>query len=250
MKQPKARELKCQARILLDGHYKTAALATLLMVLANVGLNYLLAYAFPSTNGLFGELLLLIAMVICNSIYYILLAGLMRLYLNLCRGRQFRLGDIFYFFSDRPEQMALYSLVQFILQNVSSYVFERCVLVIRSRAETSRMLLVLAIAILVVLVTAWLQLCLGQVLFLYCDAPWKTAPRLIRESWQLMRGNKGRLLYLVLSFAGVSLLGILSLGIGFLFIRPYFYVSRAVFYLGLVPAAEAGGTEENFASDN
>jgi uncharacterized membrane protein len=79
-----------------------------------------------------------------------------------------------------------------------------------------------------------LQLCLALVLFLFCDAPQKTAFQVIKESLSMMRGNKWRYFRLLLSFVGVLLLCVLSFGIGFLFVRPYLYVTQALFYLDLI----------------
>jgi uncharacterized membrane protein len=52
----------------------------------------------------------------------------------------------------------------------------------------------------------------------------------IRLSKNIMLGNKGRLFYLWLSFIGWFILGVLTLGIGFLFLLPYFNATIANFY--------------------
>ena len=45
-----------------------------------------------------------------------------------------------------------------------------------------------------------------------------------------MKGQKGRLLYLSLSFIGMSLLAICSFGIGFLWVNPYQSQTLIAFY--------------------
>ncbi|MDR0962847.1 MAG: DUF975 family protein [Mediterranea sp.] len=52
----------------------------------------------------------------------------------------------------------------------------------------------------------------------------------IELSMQMMRGQKMRLFLLDLSFIGWVLLCILTLGIGFFFLIPYFSTTRAAFY--------------------
>jgi uncharacterized membrane protein len=52
----------------------------------------------------------------------------------------------------------------------------------------------------------------------------------INKSKNMMLGNKKKLFYLILRFFGWFLLGILSLGIGFLWILPYFQVTMAKFF--------------------
>mgnify|MGYP002687748682 FL=1 len=52
----------------------------------------------------------------------------------------------------------------------------------------------------------------------------------MRESKALMQGNKGRYFYIMLSFLGWSFLGLLSFGIGFLWIGPYYTQTQVTFY--------------------
>ncbi len=52
----------------------------------------------------------------------------------------------------------------------------------------------------------------------------------VKKSAELMKGNRGNLFLLVLSFIGWILLGTLSLGIGFIWIIPYIQVTLVCFY--------------------
>lgn len=56
----------------------------------------------------------------------------------------------------------------------------------------------------------------------------------MRKSTRLMEGNKWRLFCLRISFIGWYLLGVCSLGIGFLWIIPYQKVAEAAFYESLI----------------
>ncbi|MEI3339838.1 MAG: DUF975 family protein [Eubacterium sp.] len=56
----------------------------------------------------------------------------------------------------------------------------------------------------------------------------------MKWSMQHMKGNKGRLFRLWISFIGWALLGLLTLGIGFLWIEPYVNQSLTQFYQDLV----------------
>jgi len=53
----------------------------------------------------------------------------------------------------------------------------------------------------------------------------------VRKSKALMKGNKGRLFGLHLSFIGWGILCCLSLGVGLLWLNPYIAASEAAFYL-------------------
>lgn len=233
MKKPRARDLKYQARILMAGKYGTLAGITFIMMLLTMGLDGLPAYAFPGTDG-FGSVLYLVSSILINMIYYILLAGLMQIYLHLCRGELFRYGDLFSAFRGHPEQIAIYSVLQFAIQTGAEYLFGYAFSQIRTAPRIVQMLPYLLILLALAAVLLWIHLCLALVLFLYCDAPWKSAPELIRDSYQMMRSNRKRMLCLYVSFLGVAVLVLLSFGIGALFVEPYLYVSLALFYLNLL----------------
>lgn len=53
----------------------------------------------------------------------------------------------------------------------------------------------------------------------------------IGQSKEFMRGHKGRLFWLNLTFVGWVLLSVLTLGIGFLWLNPYMEAVQAAFYL-------------------
>jgi uncharacterized membrane protein len=55
----------------------------------------------------------------------------------------------------------------------------------------------------------------------------------IERSKAMMNGNKLRLFCLQLSFIGWMLLSALTLGIGYIFLRPYMQAAYAAFYLDI-----------------
>ena len=66
------------------------------------------------------------------------------------------------------------------------------------------------------------------------DNPELGADECINKSITLMNGHKMDLFLLDLSFIGWLLLGVLSCGIGLLWVIPYMQTSRAIFYEELV----------------
>jgi uncharacterized membrane protein len=63
----------------------------------------------------------------------------------------------------------------------------------------------------------------------------------IERSKGMMRGEKGNLFYLHLSFLGWAILAIFTLFIGTLWLTPYMRASEAAFYLSLTGRAPGGG---------
>jgi uncharacterized membrane protein len=70
----------------------------------------------------------------------------------------------------------------------------------------------------------------SQTFFILAEDKSIDARAAIEKSKMMMLGNKKKLFYLCLRFFGWFLLGILSMGIGFLWIMPYFQVTMAKFY--------------------
>jgi uncharacterized membrane protein len=70
----------------------------------------------------------------------------------------------------------------------------------------------------------------SQTFFLLSENPQMEGLDLLRKSKALMRGNRWKLFCLFWRFFGWCLLGILSLGIGFLWIMPYIQTTMARFY--------------------
>lgn len=74
--------------------------------------------------------------------------------------------------------------------------------------------------------------------YILLENPEMGARQVIDRSKALMDGHKARLFRLELSFIGWILLGMLTLGIGLLFVQPYAMAAEAAFYRTLVPKKE------------
>ena len=70
----------------------------------------------------------------------------------------------------------------------------------------------------------------SQVFFVLADDPTITPMQAIERSKVIMRGNKWKFFCLKLRFIGWAILSVLSLGIGFLWLIPYIFVTDAKFY--------------------
>lgn len=74
--------------------------------------------------------------------------------------------------------------------------------------------------------------------YIALDNPELGANECIERSMKMMKGHKGKLFLLDLSFIGWILLALLTLGIGLLWVNPYMKTARSHFYEEL-KAAEA-----------
>ena len=74
----------------------------------------------------------------------------------------------------------------------------------------------------------------SQIFLLYLDNPYLSCKEIMHQEQNLMKGNRIRYFYLLVSFVGIALLGVVSLGIGFLWITPYMSMTEVEFYRDLI----------------
>ena len=77
----------------------------------------------------------------------------------------------------------------------------------------------------------------SQCYYLMLDFPNKTAGEILSLSLRLMRGQKGRLFCILLSFLPLLLLGWLSI-VGTIWVGPYLQMAMALFYLDIMKPAQ------------
>lgn len=70
----------------------------------------------------------------------------------------------------------------------------------------------------------------SMVYYIAYDNPELSGKEVVKKSEELMRGNRGNLFLLELSFIGWIFLGFLTLGIGLIWVVPYLQVTVACFY--------------------
>lgn len=230
------RELKNQARRMLPGQYGFFVFLTFILLAAQYLLNMVIDYAFPVYTAASGSLLYFACSLLSNVLYVILLAGACKIYLDRIRDHQPQQHALFFGFSNQPEHIALYAVIRFLLTFAFTETVSWFLSSLFSISSAFSFLADLLIFLLITCIILYLYLSFSLTIFLYCDHPEKTAVQLLRESNELIHGNRGRLLYLKLSFLGIFLLSILSCGVGLLFVEPYFNLTQALFYESLNPS--------------
>ncbi|NLN50875.1 MAG: DUF975 family protein [Acholeplasmataceae bacterium] len=82
---------------------------------------------------------------------------------------------------------------------------------------------------------------LGMVEFIAADNPEMSATEVIDASTKMMKTHRFRLFCLYLSFFGWVLLGIITFGVGLVFIVPYFNAAKIQFYEELLALNQTPG---------
>lgn len=88
----------------------------------------------------------------------------------------------------------------------------------------------IALGSLLIIPGIYWQYCYWMVPYLLAENPYLTTGRAMELSRQMMEGEKLRTFVLVLSFIGWIFLSVLTLGIGLLFLEPYYQATMAELY--------------------
>ncbi|MBO4902346.1 MAG: DUF975 family protein [Lachnospiraceae bacterium] len=163
-----------------------------------------------------------------------LTTGYSYLCLKISRSETAKISDLFFVYKNNPDRVILLYLLSFLIQtlislpsDVVNYIYEKNPQnVVLYFAGT-----VLSIASFVL--TYIFSLMVSQVFFLYMDDVNRSVPEIFRESIALMKGHKGRLFYLQVSFIGWILLALLTCGVLLFWVGPYMTITFAEFYRNL-----------------
>ncbi|MCI8327632.1 MAG: DUF975 family protein [Lachnospiraceae bacterium] len=239
-------ELKRCARLDLNGNYGIS----MLVLIVNGMLPSLLLFPFSrnvsETNSLFQNLSYFLAVLIISFISTILSCGVIRFHVRLAKEENRQFSDIFAGFKNYPQKiigayLLLYARIVLVL-------LPGCVLSVTALSTSvfTAPLIGLSLILLIAGIIWGIKISLQYALifYLFMDNPEMSVQRLFSESKELMNGNKLRLLYLSLSFIGMYLLGLLSFGIGLLWVTPYVNQTYAQFYLTVLREKQARNSFE------
>ena len=253
---PSNREIKRIARAQLGGQYRLPVLAELLVALLPVVVLLPFSYLLTNTASLIQTIIYDLAYFIVLILSAVLGAGRMYLQLNLARRKPFALSDLFRCFKVRPDTYILAFLlyVVYALPFLAARIgFGILSLYVPAFQEAPLSIVIPLIELLLLILTIAILLRFAMVFPLLLDHPDQKIRLAFQESRRLMDGNCKRLLLLLLSFLGYALLGLLSLGVGFLWINPYLVQSIIVFYQDLTgelapaPVEDASSSQSSFA---
>lgn len=192
-------------------------------------------FTTTNTNSYIGILIGFLINFILVLFGTILTVGQCSFYLNIACNGPYQFSDLFTGFKVHPDKIII---THFIIQLLTTLpILPGVGLMLYSFRAYNIIVVFLLSCFLLILgagISWWLSLKYSQVYYLLLDFPDYSAKELLKMSWKLMKGNVGRLLYLQVSFIPMTLAGLLSFGIGFLFVLPYQNMTYTLFYLDLI----------------
>lgn len=244
-------QLKNAAKDKLDGKYGSAILilfisalisgATTLFInmIANATAN---TVYYTSGNETTVDMIYFVfdlILLAANILLGVMNAGITLSFLNMACGQPYQLKDLFYGFTTDSKKILLIAAAHALCQAVCLWPYQY-LLQQYMRTDDNTWLLYTAVALIIGL-CIYVPVSLGINLAYYFmfDFPQYEGRETLALCWRMMKGQRVRLFLLDLSFVPLTLLCILSFGVGFLWLNPYMQMTYTRFYLDMMNPAES-----------
>ncbi len=159
-------------------------------------------------------------------------------YANIClkisRSEPAKIGDLFFVYKNNPDRVILLYLMSFVIQVIISLPSDIVSYISEKDPENTGLYLIGVVLLLVSYVASYIfSLMISQVFFLYLDDTQKPVTEVFAESIAMMKGHKGRLFYIQISFIGWLILSLFTFGVLLIWVGPYMVTTFAEFYRNL-----------------
>ena len=244
-------ELKNMAKDTLQGKYGAAVLIlflyNLITGLVSMFISLLAsttsatAYAMTESSSVVTVITIVFEIIsfAAVAVLRIMEAGITLFFLNIACNQPYAINNLFHGFSkDSSGKTLTLSIVWGLCSTVCLYPYQYCFSAYWNSRDIRMLYITLIVMAVGICVYVPIYLSLSQIFYLMLDYPDLSAKEILALSIRVMKGNKGRLFYLNLSFVPMMILGLLSFGIGFLWLNPYMRMTGAYFFLDMMKPAE------------
>lgn len=238
-------ELKALAREQLRGKYGISIGVVLIAALISTIIS-IFATVIVKTDSMTSIIIYYLISFIITLLSAVLTLGLIKFFINFTRNKDYQIGDVFWGFQNHPDKVIVLTLILTLLILVCllpGIIFLILYLVTKNILLFVMTVLTLMIGCIAVII---LKLTYSQTVYLLADEKNNSVIESLKASQTMMKGNKGRLFYLHISFIGWYLLSVFSCGIAMLWIEPYRLCATTNFYLDLKEEFKENIVEEDY----
>lgn len=189
---------------------------------------------FTDTTTIPGIIISFVVSILISLLGGLFLYGEAYIYLKIACNQPVTVSDLFRGFQTAPEKILK---VQFFLA-LAAVLCELPNLLTPAMLKNPENPYIMLAYVILLITTSVLNIIitlnLAASYYLMLDFPDYSAKEILMQSHKVMKGHRGRLFYIELSFIPLFLLGFLSCCISYLWILPYLQSVRANFYLDLM----------------
>ena len=227
----KVKELKRIARGNLQGHFLTFMRVMIFCGLITSLLEMPFSMMTNETPFSTPNIIYYVATTIIGIASVVLTAGQYRLHLRLARTGEMHLSEVFMPLRFHSNQFILTEFLLFGISILTLIPTFGGIYLIYTSPNTENYLLALLGFIISFVLDIYVSLNFDLVYYAMIDDEELSLLQALTYTMKMIRTHKRRYLYMQISVFGMMLLGVLSFGIGLLWIQPYMVQSVTVFYL-------------------
>ena len=226
-----SKELKRIARENLIGKYRIAMGALLITFLIPLIIEFpfsnLVSSDSPSPiqKGVYFVVEILIALI-----SGVLSIGINYIHLNISRKKDISFGDVFVCFKSQTDRYIIGYAIYLLICVIAAIPGLAALYFARRSSDINTSILCIALNIISLLLEIIVSIVYGLLFYVMIDNQDLPVIKCFSTARSLIKHKKGKLFYIILSFIGLELLGILSFGIGLLWVEPYKQQTITSFY--------------------
>ena len=241
-------DLKAKAKDQLLGNYGMATGSFALLFVLLYAIMSIIMSAFTLgvvrsnpemfAKGITGQIISQVFGIVVGTLSVVFSVGYIQILRKIAMGETAHLSDLFHVFKNHPDKVIIVSLVmtgaQFVLLLPATLVMGNGFIVNGTlELDGKKFLMWIVLYIAGFAVSFIIDLMLAMSFMIYLDDPDTEVSQILSGSISMMRGNKFRYFYMLLSFLGYWLLILLSFGIAMLWVIPYQTMTTVEFYYDL-----------------
>lgn len=165
-------------------------------------------------------------------------AGIALYFLNIACGQAFSIQNLFYGFRTDSKKALLISAAITLNQAVCLWPGQYMIQYFQATKELKWLFWGAAVLVVGIGIYIPISLSIAMSFYLMLDFPQKSGREVLTLCRHIMKGHRGRLFALDLSFLPLMLLCVLSFGIGFLWLLPHMHMTYTYFFLDLMNPKE------------
>lgn len=173
------------------------------------------------------------ALILITIASVVLTVGQYCLHLRIARTGKLHLGELFYPLMHDANRLIIAEVFLSVIRVIGLAPVIGAFAIIQFYEEMNMYLIALGLAILGCILITFIEVTFGMIYFALIDGEELSVWQTIKEALKLIKGHKGRFLYMQLSFIGMYLLALLTLGLGLLWVQPYVMQTTTLFYLDI-----------------
>ncbi|MBQ8518147.1 MAG: DUF975 family protein [Agathobacter sp.] len=172
-----------------------------------------------------------VAVILITVASVVLTVGQYCLHLGVARTGELHLSEMFYPIKYDSNRLIIAEAILFVIRLVALAPVIGAIAIIYFYEEINMYLVALGLSIIGCVLTVLVEITFGLTYFVFIDGEELSVMEALKASIQLVKKQRGRFFYMQLSFIGMYLLVLLTLGLGILWVQPYVMQTTTLFYL-------------------